>query len=75
MVTERGIAVNPLRPDVQELLDNAGIETMKIEELRQLVENFTGKAEKVQYEDEIVGVIEYRDGTVMDVIKKVKKSK
>jgi len=71
LITDRGIAVNPLRKDIQEKLDNAGIGTITIRELRQLVESFTGKPEKIQYSDEVVGVIEYRDGTVMDVIYKV----
>ena len=68
LVTERGICVNPKRLDIQAKLDEAGIETMCIETLIQLVENFTGKPDQIQYSDEIVGVIEYRDGTVIDVI-------
>ncbi|MGO2118535.1 MAG: citrate lyase subunit alpha [Fusobacterium sp.] len=73
LVTERGICVNPRRKDIQEALDNAGIETKTIEKLREEVEKLTGKPEKTQYSDTIVGVVEYRDGTVMDVIKQIKK--
>lgn len=72
LVTDRGISVNPKRKDIQEKLDNAGISTLAIEELKMKVQKLTGKPEPVRYEEEIVGVIEYRDGTVMDVIKKVK---
>ena len=71
LVTERGICVNPNRPEIQAKLDDAGIETMRIEALIQLVEDFTGKPDSIQYSDEIIGVIEYRDGTVLDVIYKL----
>lgn len=72
LVTERGISVNPNRPDIQEKLDSAGIETLSIREHRLMVEQLTGKPEKIEYTDDIVGVIEYRDGTVMDVIYQTK---
>lgn len=32
----------------------------------------TGTPEKTEYQDQIVAVVEYRDGTVIDVIKQVK---
>lgn len=74
LVTERGICVNPKRLDIQAKLDEAGIETMCIESLIETVENFTGKPDQIQHSDEIVGVIEYRDGTIIDVIYKLEDS-
>ena len=73
LVTERGICVNPKRTDLVEKLEAANIKIMPIEELKAKVERLTGKPERVKYEDDkIVGIVEYRDGTVMDVIRKVR---
>lgn len=72
LVTERGICVNPRRPDLIEALTNAGIELKAIKDLKEEVEKMTGTPEKTEYQDQIVAVVEYRDGTVIDVIKQVK---
>lgn len=72
LVTERGICVNPLRQDLIAIFKAKNIKLKTINELRKEVENLTGKAEKISTGDTIVAVIEYRDGTVIDVIKQVK---
>ena len=72
LVTERGIAVNPRRQDLQAMLELAGVETMDIVELKQNIEQLTGVPNPIVFAEEIVGVIEYRDGTVIDVIRKIK---
>ncbi len=72
LVTERGISVNPQRPDLKEILGGAGIELVDIKELKETVEKLTGIPKRVEYTDNVVGVVEYRDGTVIDVIKQVK---
>jgi citrate lyase subunit alpha/citrate CoA-transferase len=72
VVTERGVAVNPLREDQIVKLDAAGIEIMTIEELKNIAEKMTGVPEKIKTEDRIVAVVEYRDGTVIDVVRKIK---
>jgi citrate lyase subunit alpha/citrate CoA-transferase len=72
VVTERGVAVNPLREDLIEKLNTAGIETMTIDELKNIAEDMTGVPEKIQTDEKIVAVVEYRDGTVIDVVRKVK---
>ena len=43
-----------------------------IEELRDIAYSIVGEPEKVQFGDRIVGIIEARDGTVMDVVREVK---
>lgn len=73
LVTERGICVNPARQDLVEKFTAAGIEIMDIKALKEEVEGLTGVPKRVDYTDTVVGVVEYRDGTVMDVIKQVKK--
>lgn len=72
LVTERGVCVNPNRPDVVEILKNANIETKDINDLRNEIIEITKEPNKNEYTDKIVGVIEYRDGTVVDVIRQVK---
>lgn len=72
LVTEKGVCVNPLRKDLQDILDSAEVRTYKFEELKKEVERLTGIPEKSEFTDTIVGIIEYRDGTVMDVIKQIK---
>ncbi len=74
LVTERGICVNPARTDIIELLNTANIPVKKIEFLKEEVEKLTGKPEKIKHKEKIIGVIEYRDGTVIDVIKQVDQS-
>ncbi len=73
LITERGICINPMRTDLIEKFAEEGIEVKTIEELKSEVEKLTGEPKRVEYEDTIVGVIEYRDGTVTDVIRQVKK--
>ncbi|MFL0247569.1 citrate lyase subunit alpha [Candidatus Clostridium stratigraminis] len=71
IVTERGIAVNPRREDLIERLKKTNLPIMTIEELKNLAEKMTGKPKEIQLSDDIVAVVEYRDGTVIDVVKKV----
>lgn len=72
VVTEMGIAVNPKRQDLLEKLSKTNLPIKSIEELKNIAEKMTGKPQKIQTEKDIVAVIEYRDGTVIDVVKKVK---
>jgi citrate lyase subunit alpha/citrate CoA-transferase len=50
----------------------AGLPVMDIETLVSRAESLTGKAEPIEYDEQIVGYIRYRDGSVIDVIRKVK---
>ena len=70
--TDYGIVVNPRRKDLIENLTKAGVELKTIEEMKEMAEQLTGKPDPVEFTDEIVGVVEYRDGSIIDVIKKVK---
>ena len=73
VVTDYGVAVNPRRPDLLEALKAADCVPLKtIEELRDIAYSIVGEPEKVQFGDRIVGIIEARDGTVMDVVREVK---
>lgn len=72
IVTDRGIAVNPLRKDLLENLKRARLPICTIQELKEKAEKITGKPEPIEFGDKIVGLIEYRDGTIIDVIRQVK---
>jgi citrate lyase subunit alpha/citrate CoA-transferase len=45
---------------------------MDINELKEMAEKITGKPEKINYTDKVVGLIEYRDGTIIDKVYQVK---
>ncbi len=70
LVTERGIAVNPLRKELEHRLREAKIPVKDIEELKAIAEDVAGKPRKVSYTNKVIGIIEYRDGTVIDRIHK-----
>lgn len=71
LVTEYGIAVNPIRQDLIEKLLGAGIKLNTIEELQNIAEKIVGKPKSIKYGDKIVGLVYYRDSTVIDVIKQI----
>jgi citrate lyase subunit alpha/citrate CoA-transferase len=71
VVTERGICVNPQKPELEERLIKAGLNIKKIHTLQKEVESIIGKPKDVKYSDKIVGLVEYRDGTIIDVIRQV----
>ncbi len=72
IVTDRGTAVNPRRADLKDALAQGGIPTVEIEDLAALAEGITGKPQPVEHTERVVGIVEYRDGTVIDVIRQVK---
>jgi citrate lyase subunit alpha / citrate CoA-transferase len=69
IVTERGICVNPSRPNLEDRLLRAGLPIRKIQELHDEVDRIVGVPDPIAYADRVVAVIEYRDGTTIDVIR------
>ena len=72
VVTELGISINPKHRHYHELkedLESAGLPLISIEELQLKAESLTGTPEPIQEKDRIVCIVEYRDGTVLDVIR------
>ncbi len=75
VVTEAGIALNPKHKRYNELkedLEKAGIKTVSIEYLQKLAESLTGVPKPIETTDKITCIVEYRDGSVIDVIRQVK---
>jgi len=74
LVTDHGIAVNPARPEIRERLVNAGLKVVDIEALYARAISLTGTPKPIEFTDRIVGVIRYRDGSVIDVVRQVKEN-
>jgi citrate lyase subunit alpha/citrate CoA-transferase len=72
LVTEVGIAINPKRTDLIERFKDIDIPIFTIKELKDKVESIVGVPDKIQYDDKVVAIIEYRDGSIIDVVRKVK---
>ena len=73
MVTDYGVAVNPRGPDLPEALKAADYIPLKtIQELRDIAYSIIEEPEKVHFADRVVGIIEARDGTIMDVVRQLK---
>jgi citrate lyase subunit alpha/citrate CoA-transferase len=72
IVTEQGVAVNPERKDLREKFIAARIPLRDIGELRAMVETLVGKPRPVEFTDKVVGIVTYRDGSVIDLIRQVK---
>ena len=72
VVTERGIAVNPRRVDLMEKLRFANLPLVTLDELKAMAEKITGVPKGLQTLEKIVAVVEYRDGSVIDVVRQVK---
>ncbi len=72
IVTERGVAINPKRGDLIERVKGSGIPLKTIEELRDIAIRMTGRPRAPEFEDRIVALIEYRDGTVIDTVRQLK---
>ena len=72
IVTDYGIAINPKRQDLLEVAENAHLPIKTIEELRDIAYHMAKEPAPLEYEDKVVAIIEARDGTIMDVVRKRK---
>ena len=68
LVTQRGIAVNPLRPDLAERFKAANLPVYDICQLRDMAEKLNGKPKMPARVDREVAKVIYRDGTLLDTI-------
>ena len=71
IVTNEGIAINPKRKDLIEKIKGS-INIVPIEDLKDMAYDATGGPQELEFEDRIVGCTKWFDGTVLDIIKKVK---
>ncbi len=72
IITERGIAINPLRQDLIDSVKDSGLPIKTIQQLKDEADRICGIPADIQLEEDIVAVIKWVDGTVIDAVRKVK---
>lgn len=71
LVTDHGIAVNPLRPELEKRLKEAKLPIRKIKDLYDEAIALTGRPEPLKFTDKTVAIVHYRDGSVIDTVKQL----
>lgn len=72
VITERGLAINPRREDLIRNVSGSGLPLRTLKELKDEADKICGKPEKAVFDDEIVAVIKWVDGTVIDSVRRLK---
>lgn len=71
VVTEAGVAVNPRRADLMDALGRDGVPLVTIDALKRLAAEAAGDPPaRPRPAGRIVAVVEYRDGSVIDVVRR-----
>ncbi|MCE5255266.1 MAG: citrate lyase subunit alpha [Spirochaetaceae bacterium] len=71
IVTERGIAINPIREDLVEKVTGSGLPLVSLEELMHDVQKITGVPEAPHFKERPVALVEWRDGSVIDIVREL----
>lgn len=71
IVTERGIAINPRRTDLIEKMKDSKLPIKTIQELKEEAERICGVPDKPKFTEDIISVVKWVDGTVIDVVRKL----
>jgi citrate lyase subunit alpha/citrate CoA-transferase len=71
VVTELGIAVNPLRPDLLDAVKGKGLPIRRLEEIKAEVERLCGKPARPGLTDKVVAVVKWVDGTLLDSVRQI----
>jgi len=73
IVTERGIAINPLRKDLLAAVKGSDLPIRTIQELKAEIDNLIGGPPvKPELTDNVIGIVKWVDGTVIDSIYGIK---
>ena len=72
IVTERGIAINPLRKDLLQKLKHSNLPVKTIQQLKEEAEEICGKPDKPAFTDKVVAAVKWVDGTIIDVVRQIK---
>lgn len=70
-VTDHGIATDPIRGDLGDALTAADLPARDVSDLKKVGEEAAGSPGPPQVGDKVVAVVEYRDGTLIDVVRQV----
>lgn len=71
VVTERGIAINPLREDLIDKAGGSGLPLKTMEELMSEARKICGTPDKPRFTDRTVAVVKWVDGTVIDQVRQL----
>jgi citrate lyase subunit alpha/citrate CoA-transferase len=71
IVTERGICISDRHPDLKRELLRRNLPVKDIHQFHEEITKITGKPRPIEFMDEVVALIEYRDGSIIDVIHQV----
>jgi citrate lyase subunit alpha/citrate CoA-transferase len=74
IVTERGIAINPLREDLLDAVKYSSLPIKSIEELKEEAERICGKPAQPNLGEKIVAAVKWVDGTIIDSIRAVREN-
>lgn len=66
--TANALFVSQRRPDILSCLKGKGLPLTSIEVLEEKARFLSGKPNKLELSDKICGVVEYRDGTIIDTV-------
>ena len=72
IVTERGIAVNEHQQELKTALRKRRVPVRDIRELHREAVQMTGEPRPVEFTDDVIALIEYRDGSIIDAVRRVK---
>ena len=72
VITERGIAINPLRSDLLDAVKGSDLPIRPIQDIKADVERICGGApQKPKFADKVVAAIKWVDGTVIDSVRQI----
>jgi citrate lyase subunit alpha/citrate CoA-transferase len=71
VVTEYGVTINPRRTDLIDAAKANRVPLVPVDELIERAKRMCGPMDPVPQTDRIVGVVEWRDGTVIDVVRQI----
>lgn len=72
VVTERGIAVADRHEELKKEILRRRLPLKGIRQLHEEICTLTGTPRPVEFTDDVVALIEYRDGSIIDVVRRVK---
>jgi citrate lyase subunit alpha/citrate CoA-transferase len=72
IVTERGICVADKHVDLKKELLRRKLPLKDIRQFHEEITRITGEPRAVEFDDEVVALIEYRDGSIIDVVRRVR---
>jgi citrate lyase subunit alpha/citrate CoA-transferase len=73
VVTNGGMAINPRRKDLLERIIGSDLPIVPIEELKDMAYDATGGPQELVTKDRVIALIEYRDGTIIDIVKELER--